>query len=146
MRKVKASIEIKATPKKALSAFTNPKMLNGWWGVERHLIELKPGGVYSLVWKISESGIGYVSTGIISEYIDNKRLYIQNFVYFNPEKSILGPMSLLIEVKEKENLTELSICQDGYQEGGDWNWYYNAVSEAWPKALELIKEYIESNN
>ena len=146
MRKVEAKIDINSTPEIIISAFTNPKMLNAWQGVERQLIQLKPGGIYSLVWKISESGIGFVSSGIISEYIHNKKLIIRNLIYFNPEKSILGPMSLSILVKPKENLTELYICQDEYQKGGDWDWYYEDVIEAWPKALEIIKEYIENLN
>jgi len=86
MRQVEAKIDIDTTPELIISAFTNPKMLNDWWGVENQLIELRPGGIYSLVWKISESGIGFVSTGVIHEYIFNKKLIIQNFVYFNPEK------------------------------------------------------------
>jgi hypothetical protein len=37
----------------------------------------------------------------------------------------------------------LHICQDGYQVGGDWDWYYHAVMDAWPQALKQIKSYIE---
>ena len=144
MRKVEAKIKIKSTPNLILSAFTDQKMLNEWWGVERKLIELEPGGVYSLAWNISESGFGYISSGIISEYIPNEKLIIKDFVYFNPEKSILGPMSLSIIVQPEGEFTLLYICQDGYQIGGDWDWYYEAVVEAWPKALEIIKNYIEN--
>lgn len=144
MRKVEANIKIKSTPNLILLAFTDQKMLNDWWGVERKLIELKPGGVYSLAWKITEAGFGYISSGIISEYIPNEKLIIKNFVYFNPEKSILGPMSLSIIVKQDGKFTDLYICQDGYQFGGDWDWYYEAVVDAWPKALEIIKNYIEN--
>ena len=145
MRKVEANIKIKATPDKVLSAFLDEKMLKEWWGVERKLIDLKPGGVYSLAWKISEAGFGFISTGIISEYIPNEKLFIKDFVYFNPERSILGPMSLSIIVKTDDEFTHLSICQDGYQYGGDWDWYYEAVVDVWPKALEIIKDYIEGN-
>jgi len=130
MRKVEAKIEINSTPKIILSAFTDPKMLNGWWGVERQLMQLKAGGIYSLVWKISETGIGFVSTGIIEEYVPNEKLVIKNFVYFNPEKSILGPMSLSIIASPNGSVTELYICQDGYQNGVDWYWCYNAVVQA----------------
>lgn len=144
MRKVEAKIEINSTLEIVLSAFTDPKKLNEWWGVERCLIQLKPQGIYSLVWKISKDGFGFISTGIIDEYIANEKLIIKNFVYFNSEKSILGPMSFSVFVKPKGNITELHICQDGYQKGGDWDWYYKAVREAWPKALELIKHYLEN--
>jgi len=55
-------------------------------------------------------------------------------------------MSLSIFAKPKDGSTELYICQDGYQKGGDWDWYYEAVVQAWPKALEIIKDYLEKLN
>lgn len=144
MRKVEAKIQISSKPETVLSVFTDSKKLSEWWGVERQLIQLKPGGIYSLVWKISEEGLGYVSTGIIDEYNSEEKLIIRDFVYFNSEKSILGPMSLSIIVKPNGKSSELYICQDGYQSGEDWDWYYNAVVEAWPKTLEIIKDYLEN--
>ena len=142
-KNVEAEINIKSTPAKILSAFTDSQMLKDWWGVERNLIQLKPGGLYALAWSISESGFGFISTGIVREYIANYRLLIDDFVYFNPERSMLEPMSLLIRVNEGTRDSKLYICQDGYQEGGDWDWYYHAVLDAWPKALKLIKNYLE---
>jgi len=143
MRKVEAKIDVKAKPEKIIQAFTDSKMLSDWWGVERNLIELKPGGLYSLAWKITENGFGYISTGIIKEYQFDKKLVVENFAYFNPEKPILGPMSLTVEANAKGNLTEMYICQNGYQDGPDWDWYYEAVVDAWPKVVEIIKDYLE---
>ena len=144
MRKVEANIEINAAPTRVLSAFTNPTMLKGWWGVERQLIVLEPGMPYSLVWQISNTGMGYVSTGIVESYAPGDHLKVKDFIYFNAEKDILGPMSLDIRVAPKEKVTLLSVCQDGYQSGGDWDWYYEAVMEAWPQALKIIKAYLEN--
>ncbi len=143
MRKVITKIDIRASAEKIMSAFTDPDMLKGWWGVERSLIDLRPGGLYSLAWNISETGFGYISTGIIKEYQFDQKLVIENFAYFNPQKPILGPMSLAISIKSNGDLTELSICQEGYQEGPDWDWYYQAVLDAWPKALQIVKDYLE---
>ena len=144
MRKVEANIEIKASPIRVLSAFTDPKMLKGWWGVKRQLIRLEPGMPYSLVWQISETGMGYVSTGIVESYASGDHLKVRDFIYFNAEKDILGPMSLDIRVEANGDTTVLSVCQDGYQSGGDWDWYYEAVMEAWPQALKIIKAYLEN--
>ena len=144
MKSVEAEIEIKASPGMIISAFTDPRMLKDWWGVERHLIQLKQGGLYSLAWNISKSGFGYVSTGIVREYKADKKLHIEDFAYFNPERDILGPMSLLITASATSQGSVLYICQDGYQQGADWEWYHQAVQQAWPKALESIKNYIES--
>ena len=146
MRKVELSIKIATNPEKIISAFVNPKMLSDWWDVERSFIELKPGGIYSLAWKVTESGFGYISTGIIKEYNAKENLIIEKLVYFNPEHPILGPMKLSVEANQQGGETELKICQEGYQDGQAWDWYYEAVSHAWPEVIKTIKNYLETNN
>ena len=144
MRLVAASIEINARPEKILPAFLNQEHLKAWWGVERSLIEPKAGGVYTLAWNISEQGIKFISTGVIEELIPGEYLMIKNFVYLNPEKKILGPMELEIDLIETgDNLTKVGVVQSGYKYGGDWDWYYDAVVKAWPQTLELLKNYLE---
>ncbi|TNE65969.1 MAG: hypothetical protein EP344_02720, partial [Bacteroidetes bacterium] len=63
MRKVETSIEIQAGPDAVIAAFTEPEPLRGWWGVERSLVEKRPGGLYVLAWQISGQGFGYISSG-----------------------------------------------------------------------------------
>lgn len=118
-------------------------MLNGWWGVEKALVEKREGGVYALVWDISESGFRYVATGIIKSYKADAILEIENYTYLNLNMPIMGPMGLIIEAIVKHNQTELTITQTGYQSGGDWDWYYDAVKQAWPDVLASLKEYLE---
>ena len=67
-RKVEATVEIQSPPERAIRAFTEFSMLHDWWGVERCLIEKKIGGLYSLVWGISNSGMKYISTGTIKAF------------------------------------------------------------------------------
>lgn len=143
MRKVEVTIEISTSPAKVIAAFTDPGMLRDWWSVERTLIDKKPGGVYTLAWNITDKGFGFVSTGVIREYQPNSKLIIDNFTYLNPEKSILGPMTLTIKAQPKGDKTEFYLCQDGYQDGSDWDWYYNAVSQAWPTVADTLKNYLE---
>lgn len=145
MRKVESKTKIKASPEKIIDAFTDYDLLRQWWGVERALIEKREGGVYALAWNISDEGFKYISSGIISSYKPGNHLYIGNYLYFNPEKPILGPMSLKIEVNRKDNLTGLYICQDGYKDGADWHWYFEAVKEAWPVVLKNLKNILENN-
>ncbi|HKI79483.1 MAG TPA: SRPBCC family protein [Ignavibacteriaceae bacterium] len=146
MKKVEVTTKIQTTPEQVLNSFTNPEMLKDWWDVERSLIDKRSGGLYTLSWNISEKGIGYVSSGIIRNYVKDKELIIDNLVYLNPEKPFLGPMSLTIKAIKKDNLTEVYLCQDGYQAGKDWNWYYEAVKKAWPQVLQELKKYLELNN
>ena len=144
MRLVAASIEINARSEKILPAFLKQEHLKAWWGVERSLIEPKAGGVYTLAWNISEQGIQYISTGVIDELIPGEYLMIKNLVYLNPEKKILGPMELEIDlIATDDKITKVGVVQSGYKFGGDWDWYYEAVLTAWPQALEMLKNYLE---
>ncbi|WP_298760459.1 SRPBCC domain-containing protein [uncultured Psychroserpens sp.] len=144
MRKVKVSVIIKTKPEVIINAFTELEMLNNWWGVERVLIDKKIGGVYILAWNISDQSIGFVTAGKIKEYRYGELLVIDNLVNLNPEKPFFGPMLLTIETKILENnLTELNLCQDGYQYGKDWDWYYRAVKKAWPEVLKNLQNYLE---
>lgn len=144
MRKVTASIDIKSTPSKIIDAFLQPNILNRWWSVERCFIEPHSGGLYTLAWGITENGFGYISSGIISIYQPGLMLTIEKLVYLNPDISILGPMTLNIRTQPNENFTILHIVQDGYKNGTDWDWYYSAVSDAWPQVLKILKAYLEN--
>ena len=145
MRKVEASIEINSSAQKIFDAFTEASLLKGWWQVDRCLVEKKQGGIYALTWDISDKGFHYISTGIITVYVPGKELLVDHFVYFNPEKQILGPTWLGIKIEESYNLCKLYLIQGGYQEGEDWDWFYTAVKEAWPKALDMLKEFLEQD-
>ncbi len=145
MKKVEVTIEINTTGEKVISAFTDRQMLHDWWQVDRTLIEKKVNGLYTLAWNIGANGFGFVSSGIIKEYVSGSLLVIDKFVYLNPGKSFLGPMTLTIKVTSKKNSVELYLCQDGYQEGSDWDWYYQAVQTAWPIVLKELKNYLEKN-
>lgn len=135
---------VNVSSKKVIEAFTEPAMLKNWWGVERCFIEKRSGGIYTLLWDISAKGFGYVSTGIVKSYSPGSTLEIEKFIYMNPDKSILGPMELLIKAEENDGDTELYLCQSGYQKGGDWHWYYEAVKEAWPLTLKKLKGFLET--
>ena len=146
MKKVTATISIKRTPTEVLDAFTDFETLQGWWGVQKALIEKKKGGLYCLGWDISEDGFKYVTSGTIKQYDAGSILEIENYAYFHPNLPILGPMNLTIKVEpENDNtsLTSLTIIQSGYQEGEDWDWYYKAVKVAWPDVLKTIKQFLE---
>ena len=143
MRTVKASIVIHKHPDLVLKAFTDQFHLKNWWGVERSLVELKKGGLYSLVWQVGDQGMGFVSTGIVGEYIPACQLKVETMVYFNPQRPIFGPMELLVLATPEHGSTTLTVVQSGYQTGPDWDWYYNAVKDAWPSTIVKIKEYLE---
>jgi uncharacterized protein YndB with AHSA1/START domain len=142
-RSVEALVHIKAIPSRVTAAFVEDEDLKNWWGVQRSLVEVRRGGVWALAWEISSSGIKYISTGIIHDFEPGEYLRIDNLVYLNPEKEILGPMSLEVFCDETKNDCKVRLKQSGYQLGGDWDWYYDSVVQAWPYALDLLKKYLE---
>ncbi len=40
--------------------------------------------------------------------------------------------------------TKLKLIQSGYQYGGDWDWYYEAVTQVWPVTLQSLRKYLET--
>ncbi|MDX5418762.1 MAG: SRPBCC domain-containing protein [Hymenobacteraceae bacterium] len=143
MRRVEITIDINTSPAKVIQAFTDPVMLCAWWGVERSLIELESGGLYTLAWNITEHGFGFVSTGTIKNYRPDQLLELDKLVYLNPKFPLLGPMKMIISATPKDDKTTLYLCQSGYQHGPDWDWYYEAVKKAWPEVALTLKNYLE---
>ena len=143
MRKVEATQVIHCSAEQIFRAFIQPDLLRQWWKVDRSLIEPRQGGVYSLAWNVSREGFQYISTGIITVFKPGKELMIDHFVYFNPERPILGPTFLSVKLEDKVSSTVVNLIQGGYQFGEEWDWFYNAVKEAWPKVLLDLKSFLE---
>lgn len=145
MKKVEVTLNIKTKPETIISAFVKPVLLKAWWKVDRAFINTEVGGVYAITWETTKNGFKYLTLGNIRRYQPNHELIINNLTYFNPEKAILGNMSLTIIAKQNGNNSVLYLCQEGYQSGEDWEWYYKAVKEAWPIVLQDLKVYLENN-
>ncbi|MBI4467159.1 MAG: SRPBCC domain-containing protein [Acidobacteria bacterium] len=144
-RKVGRSIRIQATPEQALRAFLDVEQMKQWWGVAKGLVEERKGGVYSLAWGEPGRGYKYVVAGVVKSYQPGKWLRLEPLVYFNHERPVLGPMRLRISVREKDGRTRVSVRQDGYGEGPDWDWYYEAVITGWKDTLANLKAFLEGS-
>ena len=146
MKRVEATVDLALSPKDVLDIFIKEEHLRAWWGVDRSLIDLRQGGTYSLVWQSKENCFDYATTGVISDYLPACQLHIENMIYINPIRKILGPMELFVMVTPEDNFTQLTVIQTGYQSGPDWDWYYEAVKKAWPAALHQAKHYLDSTH
>ena len=144
MRAVEAKCQIDAAPNMVLPEFVNVESMKKWWGADRGFIEAKEGGVWFVAWTDLESGFKYVSSGIVSKYDPNQIVEISNFVNLNPDYPVFGPMTLTFTAKAVDGGCELQVRQSGYQEGEAWDWYHDAVTEAWPEVLKTFKTYVES--
>lgn len=146
MRKVEVNIEIAVPPETLIRAFTDPELLRGWWGVERAFVEPREGGTFLVAWEVSDKGFRYITTGMIKHYRSDRLLEIDNYTYLNPERPILGGLSLLVEAKPSASGSSVYLCQSGYFDDGHdphWDWYYEAVRDAWPKVMQTLKAYLE---
>jgi Activator of Hsp90 ATPase homolog 1-like protein len=141
---ITSSVWLPLSPLATLQQFLAVEAMQRWWGVARGLVEPRIGGVWALGWDVSPQGYRYVTTGIIAAYRPEKELRIDQLVYFNPDRSVLGPMRLKFEVVPEQQGCRLKVSQDGYLTGGDWDWYYDAVSQGWPMALELLRRHSQN--
>jgi activator of Hsp90 ATPase-like protein len=141
---ITSSVWLPLSPSATLQQFLAVEAMQRWWGVARGLVEPRIGGVWALGWDLSSQGYRYVTTGIIAAYQPKKELRIDQLVYFSPERAILGPMRLKLEVVPELQGCRLKVSQDGYLSGGDWDWYYDAVSQGWPIALELLRRHSQN--
>lgn len=144
MKMVEHSIEIATNPSQVIKAFTEPELLREWWGVERALVEKRPGGLYSLVWGIRDGGMGMVTTGIVQQCEPNGLLEVSDIVHFNHARAILGSMNLRVIAKIKDGKTLLNINQGGILEGPDWDSYREELKSSWPLAVAKLKEFLEA--
>ncbi len=143
MRTVEASIRTSASPQDVLAAFLGIEHLKNWWGVDRCLIQVREGGIWACAWERSEAGFRYAGTGIIARYVEEESLRIEKMIYFNADHAILGPLNLTVTVGRISGQTQVSVLQDGYGRGTDWDWYYESVADSWPRVLKALKEYLE---
>lgn len=144
-RKVSCSVHIRASAEQVWRAFLDPEQMKQWWGTAPGLVEERKGGVWALAWGNAEQGYRNVVSGVLRVYHPGKRMRIDPLVYFNPERPVLGPMRLTISVREKDGRTRVSVRQEGYGEGPDWDWYYEAVVQGWKETLANLKQFLEGS-
>jgi hypothetical protein len=72
-------------------------------------------------------------------------LHIEKYIYLNPEKPFLGPQELTVKAVLSGKGSKVSLAQGPYPENvnADWDWFYKAVVDAWPKVLEVLKKFLE---
>jgi len=142
-RKVARSIQIRAEPRRILEAILVAGQLKQWWGASDALVDARKGGLWTLGWKETSGGYKYAVSGVIKSLLPAKRLRIEPLVYLNAERTILGPMRLSVSLREKEGRTRVNIRQDGFGQGTEWDWYYQAVRSGWVDALRNLKQFLE---
>jgi len=142
-RSIVTEVRIRCSSEKIIEALVNIDMLKEWWGVNRGFIQKKDGGLYTLTWMHSDDGIKFITTGRINLYNFRSHLYLEDLLYLNYEKQILGPFSIKYDVVSKGNYSVLTVVQNGFKKGGEWDWLYDVSIEGWGQALAMLKSYLE---
>lgn len=144
MDAVTNSIFIQAIPERVFYAWVSLADLNGWWGVEKCHIDPWKGGAYGIAWFVTEAGIKYSNHGVIRIWQPGRRLKVGDWMWFSAERPFMCGMTMDVSMRKKGDGTLLTVMQDGYHDGdSDWQWYHQAVTEAWPRVLQQLKRYLE---
>lgn len=142
-KNVSAEIRIKSKVSTIINAFVDPSILKEWWATASVYIEQKDGGLYTLSWLKSDAGIKFILTGRINLLNKRSHLYLEDVLYINAERPILGPTKIKIEVNEKSSYSIVKISHTGFGKTDEWDWYYNLMLDSWPQVLVFLKQYLE---
>lgn len=53
-------------------------------------------------------------------------------------------MKLSVKAFVDGEQSKIELILAGFQEGPDWDWYYEAVKVGWAEALKSLVKYLES--
>ncbi len=143
-RFILSEIRIRSQSIEIIDALINLNKLKQWWGVDGGIIEPKDGGIYCTTWLKSNHGVKFVSTGRIKLLDKNSYLHLEDMIYINSEKGILGPYNIQYTVEQHKQYTILTVKQSGFKKEEKEAWYYEAVEKGWPEALVMLKKYLEN--
>lgn len=142
-KSVNAEIRIKSKASKIINAFIDPVVLSEWWATAAVYVEQKDGGLYTLSWLKSDAGIKFILTGRINLLNKRSHLYLEDVLYINAERPILGPTKIKIDVDERSRYSLVKIYQTGFGKTDEWEWYYKLMLDSWPQVLVFLKQYLE---
>ena len=142
-RSVHSEIRINCSAQKIIEALIEEAHLKNWWAIDSAFIQPKDGGLYTLTWLRSMDGIKFIQTGKIKLLNKRSHLHLEDVLYINSEKPIIGPFTINFDIESKSNYSILKVVQNGFGKEKKWDWYYNAVIDGWPEALVFLKKYLE---
>jgi hypothetical protein len=144
-KNVTSEIRINRPAQEIIKALIEQEHLKKWWGVDSAFVQKKDGGLYTLTWMRTMEGIKFVQTGKINVLNLRSHLYLEDVLYINYEKPIMGPYSIKFDVIEKPHYSVLKVVQNGFEKHELGEWYYKSVVDGWPQALMFLKNYLEHN-
>ncbi len=108
---------MRVAPERAFEAFVRVSEVLAWLA-DGAVIGARPGGNWALGWYADpDSDAGYSSIGQIETFEPGRALVVSNLVFSSPEGTSFGPMRLAITFEAVEEGTDVTVVQEGIEEG-----------------------------
>ncbi len=114
------------------------------WLADGAVIGRRPGGNWALGWYADpDSDAGYTSIGRIETFEPGRSLVVGNLVFESPEGPSFGPMRLRVAFEAVEGGTDVTVTQEGIEEGPVWDAYRDQLGPGWERMLSDLKAWLE---
>lgn len=140
---VTRGVFVRVAPERAFEAFVQVSEVLAWLA-DGAVIGRRPGGNWGLGWYADpDSDAGYNSIGRFEVYEPGRAFVVGDLVFSTPEGESFGPMRLAVEFTEAEGGTDVTVTQEGLDEGPAWAAYRDQLGPGWERMLSGLKAWLE---
>ena len=126
---VKRGVFVRVAPDRAFEAFVRVSEVLAW---------LADGAVIG-----ARADAGYSSMGRIATFEPGRELGVEDLVFSSPEGLSFGPMRLLVTFEAVEEGTDVTVVQEGIEDGPAWDSYRDQLGPGWERMLGDLKSWLE---
>ncbi|MFL5739582.1 MAG: SRPBCC domain-containing protein [Flavisolibacter sp.] len=140
-----AVLSYEGRPDAGMLAWLDSQELKQWWRADTAMIEPFEGGMFFLTWKEGMSDKQHALYGIVEKVdTENNIIDITKIMYVSPILKI-GHIHLHLHFEyEGMNRTRMTMVNRHNCSGQLLHLYNNTILETWPKAMDLLKKYLEN--
>jgi uncharacterized protein YndB with AHSA1/START domain len=140
---VTRGVFVRVAPERAFEAFVRVSDVLSWLA-DGAVIGARAGGNWALGWYADpDSDAGYSSMGRIETFEPGSTLVVANLVVSSPEGLSFGPMRLAITFEGVEGGTDVTVVQEGIEDGPASDSYRDQLGPAWERMLSDLKAWLE---
>lgn len=135
---------MRVAPERAFEAFVRVSEVLSWLA-DGAVIGARAGGNWALGWYADpDSDAGYSSMGQIERFEPGSALVVAKLVFSSPEGLSFGPMRLVITFEAVEGGTDVTVVQEGIEDGPTWDSYRGQLGPGWERMLGDLKAWLEN--
>ncbi len=140
---VTRGIFVRVPPARAFDAWVKVGEVLSWLA-DGAVIGARAGGNWALGWYADpDNDAGYSSMGQIETYAPGRSLVVSNLVFESPEGLSFGPMRLTVTFEDVEEGTDVTVTQEGIEDGPSWDAYREQLGPGWERMLSDLKAWLE---